>query len=542
MTRWRRRTVYYVVLFVGVLAAYTAVYRWGMTTFEGADPTWGHSLQVVVETFTTVGYGSDSPWSTLEMNVIVTGMMLTGVLFFFMSLPLFVVPLFEEALSTSPPTSARLSDHVVLCGFTGRGETFIEELSAWDTDYVIVEPDRDRAAELHEDGHHVVHGNPESPEVLTAASAPTARAVVADADDETNASIVLTCREVGPEANVVAFAEDPDNAEYIRYAGADEVLTPRHLLGESLADKVTAAVSTELGDVIELDDDFDVAELAVQVDSEVEGLRLDESGIREGTGANIIGAWRDGVFDPTPAPDDVLEAGTILLAAGRSEQLERLKALMRSEARRHARGRVVVVGHGEVGRTVTGSLAAAGVPYTVVDVADEPAVDVVGDGRRERTLLEAGVPDARAVIFALPDDTPTIFATLVLRELAAEVEVVARVAEPENLRKLYLAGADYVLSLSTVSGRMLASTVLEEEVMAPDKQVDVVRCGAPELAGQSLEDADLRARTGTTVIAVERDGQLLTDLDPGFVLQADDEVVVAGSDEDINRFTALARD
>lgn len=540
---WQRRTLYYTLVLVGIMLGYAVVYYRGMVTLEGDTITFLHALQVVVETFTTTGFGSDAPWDHPLMNMLVIVMDLTGVALIFLAMPLLLLPLFQDAVSTTPPTEAKkdLAGHVVICKFTGRGGIFIEELSAWDADYVVVEPDRDRAADLYDEGYSVVHGDPESRADLQAAGAPDARAIVADADDETNASIALTCREVAPSATVVAFAEDPDHAEYIRYAGADEVLTPRHLLGESLSQKVTASVSTELGNVVELGADFEVAELAVQVDSEVEGLQLSESGIREATGANIIGAWRDGVFDPSPAPDDVLEAGTILLVAGRDEQLERLNSLTRSTTRSHGRGRVVVIGHGEVGRTVSSALASVGVTYTVVDIEDDPSVDVVGDGRDTRTLEEAGVPEARAAILALPDDTTTIFATLVLQELAASVEVIVRAADPDNLRKLYLAGADYALSLSTVSGRMLASTVLEEDVMAPDKQVDVVRSEAPALAGQSLAEASIRERTGTTVIAVERDGALVTDLDPEYVLEREDELVVAGSDDGINRFTELAR-
>lgn len=542
MPRVRRRAAGYVAVLATVVAGQTIVYRWGMAAFEGERPTLARSLRFVIETMTTVGYGSEATWDTAAMEFVVVGMMLTGVAFFFLSLPLLVVPLIEQALSTDPPTEVHLEDHVVLCGFSGRGEAFIDELDAWDTDHVIVEPDRDRAAALHEEGYTVVHGSYESVEGLESACVGVARAVVADAGDETNASIALTCRELAPDATMVGFAEDPDHGDHIRYAGADVVLTPRHLLGESLAEKATSAVSTELEDVVEIDGDFEVAELPVGVDSDIAGLELAESGIRERTGVDIIGAWRDGVFEPSPDPTDVLEPGVILLVAGRADQLARLKALTRTETRSHARGRVVVVGYGEVGRTVATTLAADGIPYVVVDREAGPAVDVVGDARDGEVLREAGVTEARAVILALPDDTAAIFATLVLSELADEVEVAARAEEPESVRKLYLAGADYVLSLSTVSGRMLAGVVLDEEVMTPDKQVDIVRCRAPALAGQSLGDADVRARTGATVLAVERDGELLTDLDPSFVLREDDELVAAGSDEGINAFTELVRE
>jgi K+/H+ antiporter YhaU regulatory subunit KhtT len=108
------------------------------------------------------------------------------------------------------------------------------------------------------------------------------------------------------------------------------------------------------------------------------------------------------------------------------------------------------------------------------------------------------------------------------------------------MSKLYRAGAEYVLSLATVSGRMLAGTILEEEVISPQTQVEVVRTEAPGLAGYTLAEADVRARTGCTVIAVERNGRLVTDVGPDFQLQADDDLVVAGIDEDVNRFNELA--
>jgi K+/H+ antiporter YhaU regulatory subunit KhtT len=96
-----------------------------------------------------------------------------------------------------------------------------------------------------------------------------------------------------------------------------------------------------------------------------------------------------------------------------------------------------------------------------------------------------------------------------------------------------------VLSLATVSGRMLASTILDEEVISPDTQIEVVRTQAPALAGKSLAESDVRARTGCTVIAAERNGSLITDVGPDFVVRPEDTLVVAGIDADVNRFNEL---
>jgi K+/H+ antiporter YhaU regulatory subunit KhtT len=85
---------------------------------------------------------------------------------------------------------------------------------------------------------------------------------------------------------------------------------------------------------------------------------------------------------------------------------------------------------------------------------------------------------------------------------------------------------------------MLTATVFEdEEVLAYDKQVRVVRLPAPGLAGQTLVDAAVRTETGCTVVAVAREDGLQSNLDPAaFVFEADDEVVIAGTDEHITAF------
>jgi Trk K+ transport system NAD-binding subunit len=157
-------------------------------------------------------------------------------------------------------------------------------------------------------------------------------------------------------------------------------------------------------------------------------------------------------------------------------------------------------------------------------------------------LREAGVKYANALILALADDTTTIFATLIARELAPGVEIVARANETDNIGKLYSAGADYVLALETVSGRMLASTILEgEEIISPDKQIEILRTTAPRLTGQSLRDAAVRTRTGCTVIAIERNGEVITDLGPDFVVRGDDQLIIAGTDDDTNEFAEIAQ-
>ena len=541
MDTWQRRTVSYLISLAGLMFAFTVAYNWGMRTFEGVDQPLYISFQHIVETFTATGYGSQAPWSTPEMNLFVVVMDIVGVLSVFLALPVLLFPLFEEALSTTVPAALEndAEDHVVVCTLTVRGETLAAELDSRGVPCVVVEPDREAATAAYEDGLRVIHADPQSVEGLEAARVSEARAVVADATDDVNTSIVLTAQEVAEDVRTISVVNDPDRARYHELAGADDVLSPRSLLGEGLATKVTTGVSTDLGDAIEVGEDFEIAEFPIHRGSDLVGTTIAESGIREETGANVIGAWFQGSFESPPDPEEPLDGGTVLLATGREDQLERLREMTLAERRSPGRGETLVAGYGEVGKSAAEALASAGVPHTVLDREEMPGTDVVGDATEPEDLRRAGIEQARTVLLALPDDTATEVAALVARDANPDVEVVARAEAAENVGKTYRAGADYVLSLATVSGRILASTILEETVMSPDTQVEVVRREAPGLAGRTLGEADVRAKTGCTVVGVERDGVVRTDIRPDFRVQGGDELVVAGTDEGVNRFSQL---
>jgi Trk K+ transport system NAD-binding subunit len=176
----------------------------------------------------------------------------------------------------------------------------------------------------------------------------------------------------------------------------------------------------------------------------------------------------------------------------------------------------------------------------VLDRQDKKPVDVVGDVRDPDVLSEAGIESVSAAIVSVDDDTTAIFATLVMRELNPDLYIIVRANKEESEKKLYRAGADYVQSLATVSGRMMASTILEDEqVFTFEAQIEIVQLPAGDLVGQTLAEAAVRSETGVVVLAVVRDEEVLTDLDAHDFLLADgDAVVVAGTSESVRNFEA----
>ena len=544
LEQWKRRAIGYLGLVSAALVVTALGYRWGMTTYEGRPRTFLESMQFAVEMFTTTGFGGDSPWESPQMQLFITVADLFGMLLLVGALPVFVGPFVESVLSSSVPRKPEtpLDDHILICSDTTRAQELIHELDARGIAYIFVEPDGERAMELYESGHRVIRADPETTTGLETADLPAARALFADVSDRVDASIVLAAKEVATDVPVVSVVEDPDAATYHRLAGADHVLTPRSVLGEALAAKVTTAERAEIDETVAIGEQLRLAEVSIRHGSPLAGRRLADSGIREETGAMVIGLWTGGEFHPAPSPDRRLPVGSVLLVSGRPDQLERLATMAHSSVREFQAGETVVVGYGQVGRAAAAELEDAGVPYTVVDREAAEGVDVVGDATDPETLTAAGIPEAETVILALPDDTTTEFTTLVIRDVAPEIQILARVEEQSNTSKTYRAGGDYVLSLAAVTGRMSASRLLDgDDAGASVQYVDIVRVTVPTLVGQTIGDAAIGERTGCTVIAIERDGEAITDIEPGTTIEPGDELIVLGTDEGIRSFEQTFR-
>jgi Trk K+ transport system NAD-binding subunit len=200
----------------------------------------------------------------------------------------------------------------------------------------------------------------------------------------------------------------------------------------------------------------------------------------------------------------------------------------------------VMAGYGDTGKAVCDALESTFITCEIIDQRDVERVDVVGDAKKSGVLRETGVETAGALIVTVGDDTEAIFITLVARELNPDIEIVVRANNAENRSKLFAAGADYVLPLAEVSARMLAATILGEDVISYDTQIDIVKVQAPNFEGQTISEAAIREQTGCTVIAVEREEETITELGPDFEIEAGDTLVVAGTDEDLVQFQNVA--
>jgi Trk K+ transport system NAD-binding subunit len=234
-----------------------------------------------------------------------------------------------------------------------------------------------------------------------------------------------------------------------------------------------------------------------------------------------------------------LEPGAMAVLAGSHAAIERFSALCSPGTSPFAAGPFLVAGYGEVGRKVAQLLRDVGETVRVIDRVPAEGVDLVGDVLDQRVLEEAGLSGAQAIILALDSDAATLFATVIAKELAPEVPVIARVNQGENVDRTHHAGADFALSLSGVSGQMLARRLLGEEAVSIDPQLKVRRVDTAGLVGRHPAELRIRERTGCSVVAVERGDEVLVELGAEFRFADGDAVYVCGPSEAAARFNEL---
>jgi Trk K+ transport system NAD-binding subunit len=321
-------------------------------------------------------------------------------------------------------------------------------------------------------------------------------------------------------------------------AGANQVLSPRQLLGEGLAREIPFLLRMADDTTIEIGGDLEVAELDVESESPLCDRTIGQLQLRERFGVDVIGVWFDGTFETPIGPETLIDCRARLLISGAPGNIQRLQREESATLQSRRQQRVIVVGYGRSGQAAVEALTDTEAQLTIIDAKDRPNVDIVGDARDPDVYEEANVRGADAIIIDIDDDTTVLLATLIARNANPDAHIVARANQKENERKIYRAGADYVQSLATISGRMMAATILpDEEVLSFQTKIDVVRLAAGRLAGQTLAEADVRAETGCTVIAAVRGDDVITSLDPdAFVVRDDDRLVVVGTDEGVRRF------
>jgi voltage-gated potassium channel len=548
----RRRGIPLLILALALaLLLFTIIFHTIYPLFEGKEISWFQALLFILETITTVGYGELLPFRSDYTILFTIVLILTGVFMIFMFIPLLLEPVLTRII-TAPPTtgpSREMKGHVVIAGYGPLARALIESLIISDLEIVVVESDEAVAREvftLYPRRVSVVWGDYMSPRTWEHAWVKHAHSIVLCEDERTAAEIILGVRDQ-TRGSIIAAVDDLAYDRYLRYAGAEYVLSPKNSTGKILArhaamrpdvDTIFEAISLDhmkLEEGRTGDGTLKLVKVPVMPGCIAFGKSLGELRLYERYGVDLLFLWKEGEFVSSPKEEEFMDASTMLFLLGKassvSEVLDREFCI-----REVGDAAAVITGYGDVGKAAFHELSGAGIRCTVVDRKSHGISEVVGNAEDEAILKAAGVEGARFVVVAVNNDWVNIFTTLVARNLNPSVKILARANEPGSVEKLYKAGADYVALLPTIGGQVIAGIILADIVRVlvdlPNGQ-KVLMKHLTRHAG--IPVGKVERKTGVRIVGIEGPGRSVVRPGPGEPINEGDSVIAVGLNEALKK-------
>ena len=298
------------------------------------------SLYAAAQTVTTVGYGDVTP-ATRSGRLFAMVFMLAGVGVVLYALTATVHAIVQSELVATfgerrqSRKMSKLRNHFIICGAGRVGSHLVRALLNSNEDFVVIERDRQRVADLIELGVIVLVRDATLEETLREAGVEVARGLAACLpNDADNVYVVLTARDLNPNLHIVArAAEEQAEAKLIR-AGANRVVAPTIIGGHRMAMALTKpAVDDFIGSMTANQLDLAFEELTVDPASRLVGQKLSETNIRSELDIVVVSIRRaDGQILFNPSGDATIGSGDILIAIGHAESLMKLDALAKGLA------------------------------------------------------------------------------------------------------------------------------------------------------------------------------------------------------------------
>lgn len=524
---------------VGIISTYAVLFHLLMQ-YEGREYSWITGFYWALTVMSTLGFG-DITFHT-DLGLFFTLLVLiTGVIFLLILLPFTFVQFFyqpwleaQQKARTPRQLPETVKNHIIITNLDPVTTNLIKKLEKYHYDYALVEPDINRAQELHEQDYKVVVGDYDDPKTYTGLHLEKAALIVATNDDLTNTSISFTVRELSDTVPIVSNADNEHSIDILEFPGNTYVFEFMKMLGQGIAQRTPgtstgASIVGNFGQLL-------IAEVPA-VGTPFENKTLSNTQIREKSGLTVVGIWERGRFT-TPLPQTVITPSMVLVLAGSQIQLDRYNKLFSVTCSSFgSEAPVLILGGGRVGRTAADTIEKAGIDFAIVE--KNPAIVkrhggkfMHGDAADINTLQKAGIAKARAVLITTHHDAMNIYLTFYCRQLRPDIEIISRAIEERTVSKLYRAGADLVMSAASIGANHILNLLRPNELSMFTEGLNIFSRQVPStLIGASLIESRIRQKTGCSVISINSRGQQNVSPDPTTLLQEGDELILIGTNE-----------
>lgn len=200
-----------------------------------------------------------------------------------------------------------------------------------------------------------------------------------------------------------------------------------------------------------------------------------------------------------------------------------------------------VLGLGRYGYAVAKELVESGAEVLVVDFDEELINDVVdefpickcADVTDIDALEQLGISNVDIVIIAVASSLETsVMATTLCKDIGVET-VIVKCADEMQCKILSKVGADKVVLPEFEAGTRLAKNLLSSgfvDILELTSNVSLVEIDVkPEWVGKTLVELNLRKKYSINVIAIQKDNDVSTEIDPNKPLEQTMKLIVVAN-------------
>jgi voltage-gated potassium channel len=220
------------------------------------------------------------------------------------------------------------------------------------------------------------------------------------------------------------------------------------------------------------------------------------------------------------------------------------------------RDHIIVCRYNDLADQAIEEIKAHHIPFVVID--DDEAVvknlreievpHINGDPSEERMLEKAAIGKAKAIILASESDSENAFVAMASKTLNPKVKIIGRVNSDESVPIFERIGIDKIIEPHDIALKVLvknalspyAADLLDKISLFKDINLGQFQLSRDSLlVEKSIVETAFRDKTGASIVAVWREGEMHPNPSPDEVLQENDVLLVMGTASQLNRAKAL---
>lgn len=218
----------------------------------------------------------------------------------------------------------------------------------------------------------------------------------------------------------------------------------------------------------------------------------------------------------------------------------------------------IICGFGRSGSNINRDMRNQGFETVVIDSNDERFKEMLeaypeqlmveGDATEDQLLERAGVKRAAGLFITTHDDNTALMICLTARNLNADLKIITSCQHPENIRKMYIAGADNVVAPSHIGAHRMVNEMVKPHVTSfldsmmiqYNKNLNIEQLRVSEKMDRyHINDLNLKDLPHTIILAVHKESEWIFNPARSLELRENDMLITLTSELEFQKLKTM---